>query len=131
MPGKPDVNIADAGVLFDEWMARTAHAEPDKKLMTSADVDKRIAEHIDKKMGKVINTVLVGSIGVALSVGAGAWTLSVQIRDAVRSAAESDQRLDERSLWIQRQEHHNREQDRILRRLDPSYIPPDYRDLPR
>ena len=38
--------------------------------------------------------------------------------------------LEGRGLWMQRQEYHDRRQDDVLQRLDPTYSPPEYREIP-
>ncbi|WP_343347680.1 hypothetical protein WJT74_05220 [Sphingomicrobium sp. XHP0239] len=92
--------------------------------------NEHIDERIDRKVNKLVVTVMLSAFGVILSVIVGAWHVSNELRDAVVLADKSDQRLDQRALWMQRQEQHDREQDRVLRQLDPTYQPPGFRETP-
>ena len=95
-----------------------------------AKIDKRVDERIDAKIGQLKNTVMAGAFGIILSVGMSAWHVSNELRDAVKLADESDERLNARGLWMQRQEQHDRQQDRALERLDPNYQPPGFQETP-
>lgn len=100
------------------------------RFVTHDELHKTIDERLDARVSKLMNRVTIIGITVIMSILTGAWTVTVELRDAVQLADESDECLDARGRWMQRQEQHDREQDAILRRLDPTYIPPTYRELP-